>query len=72
MEKPAAELTQSRLASVVFYCFQKKTLPTLTQFLNLQAGVEDRVLGKYLVRISVLSLFFLKYLPTPRLLLQRT
>ncbi|XP_033851451.3 uncharacterized protein LOC117397055 isoform X1 [Acipenser ruthenus] len=48
MEKPSAELTQSRLASVVFYCFQKKTLPTLTQFLNLQARVEDRVLGKYL------------------------
>ncbi|XP_041098237.1 glucuronokinase with putative uridyl pyrophosphorylase isoform X2 [Polyodon spathula] len=48
MEKPTAELTESRLASVVFYCFQKKTLPTLTQFLKLQARVEDRVLGKYL------------------------
>ncbi|XP_038634611.1 glucuronokinase with putative uridyl pyrophosphorylase [Scyliorhinus canicula] len=47
-EKPSADVTESRLASVVFYCFQNKTLPTLGEYLKHYPLVEDRGLGKYM------------------------
>ncbi|XP_067910182.1 glucuronokinase with putative uridyl pyrophosphorylase [Heterodontus francisci] len=47
-EKPSADVTQSRLASVVFYCFQSETLPTLGEYLKHYPLVEDRGLGKYM------------------------
>uniref|UniRef100_A0A4W3GXF7 Glucuronokinase with putative uridyl pyrophosphorylase n=2 Tax=Callorhinchus milii TaxID=7868 RepID=A0A4W3GXF7_CALMI len=47
-EKPSPNITQSRLASVVFYCFRAETLPTLGEYLEGHPDVDDRVLGKYL------------------------
>ncbi|XP_028666078.1 glucuronokinase with putative uridyl pyrophosphorylase [Erpetoichthys calabaricus] len=47
-EKPVAGITNSRLASVVFYCLRKDTLPSISEFLHLKENVNDRVLGKYL------------------------
>ncbi|XP_043936983.1 uncharacterized protein LOC122809496 [Protopterus annectens] len=47
-EKPAPNVTGSRMASVVFYCFQEKTLSTIEEFLKLHKNVADRVLGKYM------------------------
>ncbi|XP_067827005.1 glucuronokinase with putative uridyl pyrophosphorylase isoform X2 [Heptranchias perlo] len=47
-EKPSADVTESRLASVVFYCFQRETLPTLGEYLKHYPLVEDRRLGKYM------------------------
>nr|XP_014345408.1 PREDICTED: probable glucuronokinase 2 [Latimeria chalumnae] len=47
-EKPCPGITESRMASVVFYCLQKETLSTLDEFLKLHENVEDRALGKYL------------------------
>ncbi|XP_051895896.1 glucuronokinase with putative uridyl pyrophosphorylase isoform X2 [Pristis pectinata] len=47
-EKPSAGATESRLASVVFYCFQRQTLPTLGEYLNDHPQVKDRGLGKYM------------------------
>ncbi|XP_078389147.1 glucuronokinase with putative uridyl pyrophosphorylase isoform X3 [Cetorhinus maximus] len=61
-EKPSADVTESRLASVVFYCFQSKTLPTLGEYLKHYPLVEDRGLGKYMewlinkVRITVFGM----------------
>ncbi|KAJ1175301.1 hypothetical protein NDU88_000589 [Pleurodeles waltl] len=48
IEKPSPDMTNSRLASVVFYCLKKQTLGTLGQFLNIHENVENRVLGKYM------------------------
>ncbi|XP_073513490.1 uncharacterized protein [Phyllobates terribilis] len=47
-EKPPQGETLSRLASVVFYCFQRQTLPTLETFLSHFPKTEDRVLGRYM------------------------
>uniref|UniRef100_UPI00398F56EA glucuronokinase with putative uridyl pyrophosphorylase isoform X2 n=1 Tax=Pristiophorus japonicus TaxID=55135 RepID=UPI00398F56EA len=47
-EKPCAAATESRLASVVFYCFQSETLPTLGEYLKHHPLVEERGLGKYM------------------------
>ncbi|XP_072886112.1 glucuronokinase with putative uridyl pyrophosphorylase isoform X2 [Hemitrygon akajei] len=47
-EKPSTDTTASRLASVVFYCFQKQTLPTLGEYLIQYPQVKDRGLGKYM------------------------
>ncbi|KAM9299288.1 uncharacterized protein PAF06_016336 [Gastrophryne carolinensis] len=47
-EKPQHGETTSRLASVVFYCFQRKTLSTLETFLNNFPNTEDRGLGRYM------------------------
>ncbi|XP_069750899.1 glucuronokinase with putative uridyl pyrophosphorylase isoform X2 [Narcine bancroftii] len=47
-EKPSAGATASRLASVVFYCFQRQTLPTLGEYLKHYLEVKDRDLGKYM------------------------
>ncbi|KAE8592245.1 hypothetical protein XENTR_v10018702 [Xenopus tropicalis] len=47
-EKPQLGETSSRLASVVFYCFQQESLHTLETFLNQFPDTADRVLGKYM------------------------
>ncbi|XP_072342574.1 glucuronokinase with putative uridyl pyrophosphorylase isoform X1 [Scyliorhinus torazame] len=65
-EKPSADATESRLASVVFYCFQNKTLPTLGEYLKHYPLVEDRGLGKYmewLINKAKITVFGMK-LPT--------
>ncbi|XP_041030377.1 glucuronokinase with putative uridyl pyrophosphorylase isoform X6 [Carcharodon carcharias] len=65
-EKPSADVTESRLASVVFYCFQSKTLLTLGEYLKHYPLVEDRGLGKYmewLINKARITVFGMK-LPT--------
>ncbi|XP_068098245.1 uncharacterized protein [Hyperolius riggenbachi] len=65
-EKPQEGETTSRLASVVFYCFQRHTLSTLETFLNSFPNTEDRVLGKYmewLINITGVPVYGMK-LPT--------
>uniref|UniRef100_A0A3B3Q8U4 Glucuronokinase with putative uridyl pyrophosphorylase n=1 Tax=Paramormyrops kingsleyae TaxID=1676925 RepID=A0A3B3Q8U4_9TELE len=47
LEKPEEGLTASRLASVVFYCLRRVTLPRLSQFLALQSSAWDRALGRF-------------------------
>ncbi|XP_066462073.1 uncharacterized protein [Eleutherodactylus coqui] len=47
-EKPQQGETSSRMASVVFYCFQRQTIPTLETFLSNFPKTEDRVLGRYM------------------------
>nr|XP_015192847.1 PREDICTED: uncharacterized protein LOC102683076 [Lepisosteus oculatus] len=66
LEKPNAGLTGSRLASVVFYCLRRQTLPCLAQFLDLHPCAEDRMLGRlweWLVNEEKLPVFGMK-LPT--------
>ncbi|KAM8927621.1 uncharacterized protein RCH25_007855 [Pelodytes ibericus] len=65
-EKPQHGQTTSRLASVVFYCFQRETLQTLELFLNKFPNTEDRVLGNYmewLINIAGVPVYGMK-LPT--------
>ncbi|XP_075696665.1 uncharacterized protein LOC142662337 [Rhinoderma darwinii] len=65
-EKPQRGETSSRLASVVFYCFQRQTLPTLETFLGSFTTTEDRVLGRYmewLINSAALPVYGMK-LPT--------
>ena len=52
LEKPAEGLTSSRLASVVFYCLQKDTLPYLSEFLSCNLDISDRTMGKFWVGIN--------------------
>ncbi|KAM6959254.1 glucuronokinase with putative uridyl pyrophosphorylase [Aplochiton taeniatus] len=47
LEKPQGGVTESRLASVVFYCFRSDTLPSISDFLSLQPEAEDRSLGRF-------------------------
>ncbi|KAG9352708.1 hypothetical protein JZ751_021122 [Albula glossodonta] len=66
LEKPQDGLTTSRLASVVFYCLRKSTLPYLSEFLSLQSDATDRTLGKFwewLINERNLPVFGMK-LPT--------
>ncbi|XP_066566615.1 glucuronokinase with putative uridyl pyrophosphorylase isoform X2 [Amia ocellicauda] len=66
LEKPAAGVTGSRLASVVFYCLRSQTLPCLARFLALRPRVEDRTLGRlweWLVNEEKLPVYGMK-LPT--------
>ncbi|XP_065833814.1 uncharacterized protein [Oscarella lobularis] len=48
LEKPSEDETSSRLASVVFYCFCKESLPLVQTYLNYHEGQSDRVFGKFL------------------------
>ncbi|XP_063799794.1 uncharacterized protein LOC134966741 isoform X2 [Pseudophryne corroboree] len=48
LEKPQQGQTSSRMASVVFYCFQRRTLPSLETFLTAFPNTEERVLGRYM------------------------
>ncbi|XP_034023652.1 glucuronokinase with putative uridyl pyrophosphorylase isoform X2 [Thalassophryne amazonica] len=47
LEKPQEGLTSSRLASVVFYCIQRKTLSHLSEFLSLQSQASHRTFGQF-------------------------
>uniref|UniRef100_A0A3Q1GXS8 Uncharacterized protein n=1 Tax=Anabas testudineus TaxID=64144 RepID=A0A3Q1GXS8_ANATE len=49
LEKPQEGLTDSRLASVVFYCIQRDTLSYLSDFLRLpsSAQAKDRTFGQF-------------------------
>ena len=65
-EKPDHKQTTSRLASVVFYCFRKKTLQTVTAYLQKKQCRNERTFGKYmdwLVNESGIPVYGMK-LPT--------
>lgn len=47
LEKPQEGLTASRLASVVFYCLRKESLPYISEFLYNHPDVTDRTFGKF-------------------------
>ncbi|XP_077398082.1 glucuronokinase with putative uridyl pyrophosphorylase isoform X2 [Festucalex cinctus] len=64
-EKPRDGLTSSRLATVVFYCIQKETLPVLSDFIS-QREAPDRSFGRFWERVinnNLLDVFGMK-LPT--------
>lgn len=42
-------MTSSRLASVVFYCIRRETLPCLSDFLHLQPEATDKTFGQFWV-----------------------
>lgn len=50
MEKPQEGLTESRLASVVFYCVQSDTLSYLSDFLDMRPQAAGRSFGQFWVR----------------------
>uniref|UniRef100_G3NN95 Glucuronokinase with putative uridyl pyrophosphorylase n=1 Tax=Gasterosteus aculeatus aculeatus TaxID=481459 RepID=G3NN95_GASAC len=65
-EKPHEGQTTSRLASVVFYCIQRDTLSSLSDFLLLQTRAKDRSFGRFwewLINEKQLDVFGMK-LPT--------
>ncbi|XP_039271048.2 uncharacterized protein LOC120345593 [Styela clava] len=47
-EKPEPGVTNSRLASVVFYCLRKSTLATVSSYLQEYPGNGTRTFGKYM------------------------
>ncbi|ELT97006.1 hypothetical protein CAPTEDRAFT_174475 [Capitella teleta] len=47
-EKPLEGITESRLASVVFYCFHKDGLTSVKEFLDSNIKAEERSFGKYM------------------------
>lgn len=47
LEKPGPGVTESRLASVVFYCFRKSTLGTVRTFLE-NCGPSQNTFGRYM------------------------
>ncbi|CAL8344417.1 unnamed protein product [Arctogadus glacialis] len=47
LEKPEEELTDSELASVVFYCLQRSSLCYLSEFLSLNPQAQDRSFGHF-------------------------
>ncbi|XP_061073037.1 glucuronokinase with putative uridyl pyrophosphorylase isoform X2 [Conger conger] len=66
LEKPRDGLTTSRLASVVFYCLRKTTLPYLSAFLSQRPDAAGRSLGmfwEWLINKETLPVFGMK-LPT--------
>ncbi|XP_043115329.1 glucuronokinase with putative uridyl pyrophosphorylase isoform X1 [Puntigrus tetrazona] len=46
-EKPQEGITASRLASVVFYCLRKESLPYISEFLIQHPDVNDKTFGKF-------------------------
>ncbi|XP_036817816.1 glucuronokinase with putative uridyl pyrophosphorylase isoform X1 [Oncorhynchus mykiss] len=66
LEKPQEGVTALRLASVVFYCLRKATLPYLSDFLTLQPQAQDRTFGRFwewIINEEKLPVFGMK-LPT--------
>lgn len=53
LEKPQVGLTESRLASVVFYCIQKDKLSCLSDFLNLKPRAADKSFGQFWVGLFI-------------------
>ncbi|XP_067220573.1 glucuronokinase with putative uridyl pyrophosphorylase isoform X2 [Chanodichthys erythropterus] len=47
LEKPQEGVSASRLASVVFYCLRKESLPHISEFLVQHPDVNDRTFGKF-------------------------
>ncbi|KAL0174338.1 hypothetical protein M9458_030306, partial [Cirrhinus mrigala] len=47
LEKPHEGVTASRLASVVFYCLRKESLPYISEFLIQHPDVNDKTFGKF-------------------------
>ncbi|XP_022111077.1 uncharacterized protein LOC110990394 [Acanthaster planci] len=65
-EKPSQDETASRMASVVFYCFRRQTLSTITAYLDNHPDVVERNFGMYmewLVNRSGIEVYGMK-LPT--------
>ncbi|XP_053307343.1 uncharacterized protein LOC128469553 [Spea bombifrons] len=65
-EKPGPGETDSRMASVVFYCFRRESLPALRTFLDRFPRTEERVLGGYmewLINVAGVPVYGMK-LPT--------
>lgn len=50
LEKPKPEDTQSRLASPVFYCLRKDTLPLVTEYTEQYKSRSERAMGMFMVR----------------------
>ncbi|KAJ8369240.1 hypothetical protein SKAU_G00092680 [Synaphobranchus kaupii] len=66
LEKPRDGVTTSRMASVVFYCLRKATLPYLSAFLLQRPDAQGRTLGmfwEWLINEEKLPVFGMK-LPT--------
>ncbi|XP_076024005.1 glucuronokinase with putative uridyl pyrophosphorylase [Genypterus blacodes] len=66
LEKPQVGVTRSRLASVVFYCIRRETLPYLSDFLRLQPPDKHSSFGhfwEWLINQKQLDVFGMK-LPT--------
>uniref|UniRef100_A0A3Q3F469 Glucuronokinase with putative uridyl pyrophosphorylase n=1 Tax=Kryptolebias marmoratus TaxID=37003 RepID=A0A3Q3F469_KRYMA len=66
LEKPQEGLTDSRLASVVFYCIRRDTLSCMLDFLRLQPQSTNRTFGQFwewLINEKQLDVFGMK-LPT--------
>ncbi|KAJ8280791.1 hypothetical protein GJAV_G00059010 [Gymnothorax javanicus] len=66
LEKPRDGLTTSRLASVVFYCLRRATLPYLSAFLSRHPNAQGRSLGmfwEWIINEEKLPVFGMK-LPT--------
>ena len=51
LEKPLASETSSRLASPVFYCLKRDTLPSVSTFTQQHLLKKERALGKFIVSI---------------------
>ena len=49
LEKPKPEETSSRLASPVFYCLRKETLPLVTAYTQQNVDKTSRALGRFMV-----------------------
>ena len=47
-EKPAENETDSRLASVVFYCLRREVLPILDQYLEGHKQMSQRSFGQFI------------------------
>jgi glucuronokinase len=65
LEKPDSSQTNSRLASVVFYCFRKESLGLIDKYVAMHKQLEYLVFGKLLVydtafciRAFLTALFF--------------
>jgi glucuronokinase len=49
LEKPKPEATSSRLASPVFYCLRRETLPLVTTYTQQNTDKRSRALGRFMV-----------------------
>lgn len=62
LEKPQEGVTESRLASVVFYCIRKDTLSHLSDFLHLQPEAADRSFGRFWVcKCLITKCYFISF-----------
>ena len=59
LEKPEEDLTDSQLASVVFYCIQGSSLCYLSEFLSLNPQAQDRSFGHFWVCMMTSSILYL-------------